>query len=50
MLRSTSTVTLLSGSGARAPGAPSRRANVCRLRLTVPPESPASEPGEKKTE
>ncbi|XP_039086518.1 myocardial zonula adherens protein isoform X1 [Hyaena hyaena] len=48
MLRSTSTVTLLSGGGARASGAPSRRANVCRLRLTVPPESPASEPGEKK--
>uniref|UniRef100_A0A452RA97 Myocardial zonula adherens protein n=1 Tax=Ursus americanus TaxID=9643 RepID=A0A452RA97_URSAM len=50
MLRSTSTITLLSGGGARAPGAPSRRANVCRLRLTVPPESPASEPGEKKVE
>ncbi|XP_032720745.1 myocardial zonula adherens protein isoform X1 [Lontra canadensis] len=50
MLRSTSTVTLLSGGGARAPGAPSRRANVCRLRLTIPPESPASEPGERKTE
>uniref|UniRef100_A0A8C0TY69 Myocardial zonula adherens protein n=1 Tax=Canis lupus familiaris TaxID=9615 RepID=A0A8C0TY69_CANLF len=47
MLRSTSTVTLLSGGGARAP---SRRANVCRLRLTVPPESPALEPGEKKLE
>uniref|UniRef100_A0A452VGH8 Myocardial zonula adherens protein n=1 Tax=Ursus maritimus TaxID=29073 RepID=A0A452VGH8_URSMA len=27
-----------------------REANVCRLRLTVPPESPASEPGEKKVE
>ncbi|XP_034516813.1 myocardial zonula adherens protein isoform X3 [Ailuropoda melanoleuca] len=50
MLRSTSTITLLSGGGARAPGAPSRRANVCRLRLTIPPESPASEPGEKKVE
>uniref|UniRef100_A0ABI7Y1W2 Myocardial zonula adherens protein n=1 Tax=Felis catus TaxID=9685 RepID=A0ABI7Y1W2_FELCA len=47
MLRSTSTVTLLSGGGA---GAPSRRANVCRLRLTVPPESPAPESGEKKVE
>ncbi|XP_027424790.2 myocardial zonula adherens protein isoform X2 [Zalophus californianus] len=45
MLRSTSTVTLLSGGGARAP---SRRANVCRLRLTIPPESPTSESGEKK--
>ncbi|XP_057578470.1 myocardial zonula adherens protein isoform X3 [Hippopotamus amphibius kiboko] len=44
MLRSTSTVTLLSGGGS---GAPSRRANVCRLRLTVPPESPVSEPSEK---
>ncbi|XP_037689785.1 myocardial zonula adherens protein isoform X2 [Choloepus didactylus] len=50
MLRSTSTVTLLSGGGAKAPGAPSRRANVCRLRLTVPPESPASELSEKKAE
>nr|XP_045362231.1 myocardial zonula adherens protein isoform X1 [Camelus bactrianus] len=50
MLRSTSTVTLLSGGGSRAPGAPSRRANVCRLRLTVPPEGPASEPSEKKAE
>ncbi|VFV28214.1 grinl1a complex locus protein 1 [Lynx pardinus] len=47
MLRSTSTVTLLSGGGA---GAPSRRANVCRLRLTVPPESPAPESGEKRVE
>ncbi|XP_006141846.1 myocardial zonula adherens protein isoform X2 [Tupaia chinensis] len=50
MLRSTSTVTLLSGGGARAPGTPSRRANVCRLRLTVPPESPVSEQSEKKVE
>ncbi|XP_023490804.2 myocardial zonula adherens protein isoform X2 [Equus caballus] len=50
MLRSTSTVTLLSGGGARAPGAPSRRANVCRLRLTVPPENPVSEQSEKKIE
>ncbi|KAM5242200.1 myocardial zonula adherens protein isoform 1-T1 [Hipposideros larvatus] len=50
MLRSTSTVTLLSGSGARTPGAPSRRANVCRLRLTVPPESLVSEQNEKKVE
>ncbi|KAF6130921.1 hypothetical protein HJG60_007867 [Phyllostomus discolor] len=50
MLRSTSTVTLLSGSGNRTPGAPSRRANVCRLRLTVPPESPVSEEREKKLE
>ncbi|KAF6351633.1 hypothetical protein mRhiFer1_010142 [Rhinolophus ferrumequinum] len=50
MLRSTSTVTLLSGGGARTPGAPSRRANVCRLRLTVPPESPVSEQSEKKVE
>nr|XP_036876902.1 myocardial zonula adherens protein [Manis javanica] len=50
MLRSTSTVTLLSGGGARAPGAPSRRANVCRLRLTIPPESPVSEESEKKVE
>ncbi|KAM5340470.1 myocardial zonula adherens protein isoform 1-T1 [Glossophaga mutica] len=50
MLRSTSTVTLLSGSGNRTPGAPSRRANVCRLRLTVPPESPVSEESEKKLE
>uniref|UniRef100_A0A8D0UPL3 Myocardial zonula adherens protein n=2 Tax=Sus scrofa TaxID=9823 RepID=A0A8D0UPL3_PIG len=50
MLRSTSTVTLFSGSGSRTPGAPSRRANVCRLRLTVPPESPVSEPSEKKLE
>ncbi|XP_049761283.1 myocardial zonula adherens protein isoform X1 [Elephas maximus indicus] len=49
MLRSTSTVTLLAG-GSGAPGAPSRRANVCRLRLTVPPESPAFEQGEKKME
>ncbi|XP_023568454.1 myocardial zonula adherens protein isoform X3 [Octodon degus] len=48
MLRSTSTVTLLSGGGAPGPGAPSRRANVCRLRLTVPPESPAPEQAEKK--
>ncbi|XP_021092823.1 myocardial zonula adherens protein isoform X2 [Heterocephalus glaber] len=48
MLRSTSTVTLLSGGGAQASGAPSRRANVCRLRLTVPPENPASEQMEKK--
>ncbi|XP_058521772.1 myocardial zonula adherens protein isoform X3 [Ochotona princeps] len=74
MLRSTSTVTLLSGSGSRAPGTPSRRvdvfplseprcrssehdgygspsarkANVCRLRLTVPPDSPAPEQTEKK--
>uniref|UniRef100_A0A4W2G942 Myocardial zonula adherens protein n=1 Tax=Bos indicus x Bos taurus TaxID=30522 RepID=A0A4W2G942_BOBOX len=47
MLRSTSTVTLLSGSGS---GAPSRRANVCRLRLTVPPENPVPEPSEKKVE
>uniref|UniRef100_A0A667G057 Myocardial zonula adherens protein n=1 Tax=Lynx canadensis TaxID=61383 RepID=A0A667G057_LYNCA len=47
MLRSTSTVTLLSGGGA---GAPSRRANVCRLRLTVPPESPAPGSGEKRVE
>ncbi|XP_008141405.1 myocardial zonula adherens protein isoform X1 [Eptesicus fuscus] len=50
MLRSTSTVTLLSGGGTRAPGTPSRRANVCRLRLTVPPESPVSEESEKKVE
>ncbi|KAI6057295.1 GCOM1 [Marmota monax] len=50
MLRSTSTVTLLSGGGSRAPGTPSRRANVCRLRLTVPPESPVSEQTEKKIE
>ncbi|XP_044774197.1 myocardial zonula adherens protein isoform X2 [Neomonachus schauinslandi] len=50
MLRSTSTVTLLSGGGARASGAPSRRTNVCRLRLTIPPESPTSESGEKKVE
>ncbi|XP_014636247.1 PREDICTED: myocardial zonula adherens protein isoform X2 [Ceratotherium simum simum] len=50
MLRSTSTVTLLSGGGTRAPGAPSRRANVCRLRLTVPPENPVSEQSEKKIE
>ncbi|KAM9183781.1 myocardial zonula adherens protein [Dugong dugon] len=49
MLRSTSTVTLLAG-GAGAPGTPSRRTNVCRLWLTVPPESPASEHSEKKTE
>ncbi|XP_004406926.1 PREDICTED: myocardial zonula adherens protein [Odobenus rosmarus divergens] len=71
MLRSTSTVTLLSGGGARAPsrrggaGAAavplprpgrlamrcegcSAQANVCRLRLTIPPESPTSESGEKK--
>ncbi|XP_013374330.1 PREDICTED: myocardial zonula adherens protein [Chinchilla lanigera] len=47
MLRSTSTVTLLSGGGAQPSGAPSRRANVCRLRLTVPPESPAPEQMEK---
>ncbi|XP_075388455.1 myocardial zonula adherens protein [Tenrec ecaudatus] len=50
MLRSTSTVTLLSGGGARAPGSPSRRAHVCRLRLTVPPESPVCEQSEKKIE
>ncbi|XP_060030436.1 myocardial zonula adherens protein isoform X2 [Erinaceus europaeus] len=50
MLRSTSTVTLLSGSGARTPAAPSRRANVCRLRLTIPPEGPAPEQSEKKVE
>uniref|UniRef100_A0A8I5TRY1 Myocardial zonula adherens protein n=1 Tax=Pongo abelii TaxID=9601 RepID=A0A8I5TRY1_PONAB len=50
MLRSTSTVTLLSGGAARTPGAPSRRANVCRLRLTVPPESPVPEQSEKKIE
>nr|XP_040131332.1 myocardial zonula adherens protein [Ictidomys tridecemlineatus] len=50
MLRSTSTVTLLSGGSSRAPGTPSRRANVCRLRLTVPPESPVSEQTEKKIE
>ncbi|XP_012657248.1 myocardial zonula adherens protein [Otolemur garnettii] len=50
MLRSTSTVTLLSGGGSRTPGAPSRRANVCRLRLTVPPESPVPEQSEKKIE
>nr|KAF6501031.1 hypothetical protein HJG59_008024 [Molossus molossus] len=50
MLRSTSTVTLLSGGGTRTPGTPSRRANVCRLRLTVPPESPISEESEKKFE
>ncbi|KAI2574394.1 GCOM1, MYZAP-POLR2M combined locus [Homo sapiens] len=50
MLRSTSTVTLLSGGAARTPGAPSRRANVCRLRLTVPPESPVPEQCEKKIE
>ncbi|XP_070278031.1 myocardial zonula adherens protein isoform X3 [Myotis yumanensis] len=47
MLRSTSTVTLLSGGGTRTPGTPSRRANVCRLRLTVPPESPVAEESEK---
>ncbi|XP_067604239.1 myocardial zonula adherens protein isoform X2 [Globicephala melas] len=50
MLRSTSTVTLLSSSGSSAPGAPNRRANVCRLRLTVPPESPVSESSGKKVE
>ncbi|XP_036158686.1 myocardial zonula adherens protein isoform X4 [Myotis myotis] len=50
MLRSTSTVTLLSGGGTRTPGTPSRRANVCRLRLTVPPESPVAEESEKKFE
>ncbi|XP_049629637.1 myocardial zonula adherens protein isoform X2 [Suncus etruscus] len=50
MLRSTSTVTLLSGGGAKAPGTPSRRANVCRLRLTVPPEDPVPEKSEKKIE
>ncbi|XP_069851431.1 myocardial zonula adherens protein isoform X1 [Dipodomys merriami] len=50
MLRSTSTVTLLSGGNARPPGTPSRRANVCRLRLTVPPESPVSGKPEKKIE
>uniref|UniRef100_A0A5F4W8A8 Cingulin like 1 n=1 Tax=Callithrix jacchus TaxID=9483 RepID=A0A5F4W8A8_CALJA len=51
MLRSTSTVTLLSSGGAaKTPGAPSRRANVCRLRLTVPPENPAPEQSEKKIE
>ncbi|KAM5293115.1 myocardial zonula adherens protein isoform 2-T2 [Ctenodactylus gundi] len=50
MLRSTSTVTLLPGGSAQTPGAPSRRANVCRLRLTVPPESPAPEPPKKKIE
>uniref|UniRef100_A0A2K6UZV6 Myocardial zonula adherens protein n=1 Tax=Saimiri boliviensis boliviensis TaxID=39432 RepID=A0A2K6UZV6_SAIBB len=50
MLRSTSTVTLLSGGAARTPGAPSRRANVCRLRLTVPPENPVPEQSEKKIE
>uniref|UniRef100_A0A8C5JYG8 Myocardial zonula adherens protein n=1 Tax=Jaculus jaculus TaxID=51337 RepID=A0A8C5JYG8_JACJA len=48
MLRSTSTVTLLSPGSSRSPGTPSRRANVCRLRLTVPPESPAPEQSEKK--
>ncbi|XP_013015199.2 myocardial zonula adherens protein isoform X1 [Cavia porcellus] len=48
MLRSTSTVTLLSGGSAPAPGTPSRRANICRLRLTVPPEGPAPEQAEKK--
>ncbi|KAM9715093.1 myocardial zonula adherens protein isoform 1-T1 [Dama dama] len=47
MLRSTSTVTLLSGSSS---GAPNRRANVCRLRLTVPPENPVPEPSENKVE
>ncbi|XP_007111324.1 myocardial zonula adherens protein isoform X1 [Physeter macrocephalus] len=50
MLRSTSTVTLLSSGGSSAPGAPNRRANVCRLRLTVPPESPVSESSERKVE
>ncbi|XP_048187812.1 myocardial zonula adherens protein isoform X4 [Perognathus longimembris pacificus] len=51
MLRSTSTVTLLPGGGnARPPGAPSRRANVCRLRLTVPPEGPVPGNTEKKIE
>ncbi|XP_052569719.1 myocardial zonula adherens protein [Peromyscus californicus insignis] len=50
MLRSTSTVTLLSGGSAKSPGTPSRRANVCRLRLTVPPESPAPQQTEKKIE
>ncbi|XP_055986744.1 myocardial zonula adherens protein [Sorex fumeus] len=50
MLRSTSTVTLLSGGGAKAPGTPGRRANVCRLRLTVPPEDPVPEKSEKKIE
>uniref|UniRef100_A0A8C6S5J3 Myocardial zonula adherens protein n=1 Tax=Nannospalax galili TaxID=1026970 RepID=A0A8C6S5J3_NANGA len=50
MLRSTSTVTLLSGGSSRPPGTPSRRANVCRLRLTVPPESPVPQQTEKKIE
>ncbi|MEJ1285522.1 myocardial zonula adherens protein [Cricetulus griseus] len=50
MLRSTSTVTLLSGGSAKSPGTPSRRANVCRLRLTVPPESPVPQQTEKKIE
>ncbi|OBS72642.1 hypothetical protein A6R68_12776, partial [Neotoma lepida] len=65
MLRSTSTVTLLSGGSAKSPGTPSRKedgsedseritrefqANVCRLRLTVPPESPVPQQTEKKVE
>uniref|UniRef100_A0ABK0M4G3 Myocardial zonula adherens protein n=1 Tax=Rattus norvegicus TaxID=10116 RepID=A0ABK0M4G3_RAT len=50
MLRSTSTVTLLSGGSAKSPGTPSRRANVCRLRLTVPPENPVPQQKEKKIE
>ncbi|EDL26228.1 mCG7631, isoform CRA_b [Mus musculus] len=50
MLRSTSTVTLFSGGGAKSPGTPSRRANVCRLRLTVPPENPVPQQTEKKIE
>ncbi|XP_051012715.1 myocardial zonula adherens protein isoform X1 [Acomys russatus] len=50
MLRSTSTVTLLSGSSTKSPGTPSRRANVCRLRLTIPPESPVPQQTEKKIE
>ncbi|XP_068954244.1 myocardial zonula adherens protein isoform X1 [Petaurus breviceps papuanus] len=50
MLRYSSAVTLLSGNGAASSGSPGKRANVCRLRLTVPPDCPGPEQSESKEE
>ncbi|XP_020837377.1 myocardial zonula adherens protein isoform X2 [Phascolarctos cinereus] len=50
MLRYSSAVTLLSGNGAASSGSPGKRANICRLRLTVPPDCPVPEQGERKEE
>ncbi|XP_036591634.1 myocardial zonula adherens protein [Trichosurus vulpecula] len=50
MLRYSSAVTLLSGNGAASSGSPGKRANVCRLRLTVPPDCPVPEQSERKEE